>query len=63
MSRSTREDLVCKISGGAGHDGFVNDAAGFEDDAGQQEEPMEFHQDGGNVIIFLQALDEMCCGM
>ena len=29
-----------------GRDGFVNDAAGFEDGAVQQGEPMEFHQDG-----------------
>ena len=32
VPRSTRDgEPVCKISGGAGHNNFVNDAAGFKD--------------------------------
>ena len=35
MPRTTRDgELVYKISRGASHDGFVNDAAGDEDGAG-----------------------------
>ena len=42
VPRSTRDgELVCKISGGAGCDSFVNDEAAFEDGAGCQRELME----------------------
>ena len=62
VPRTIRDgELVCKISGGAGCDGFVNDAAGFEDGAVQQQVAMEFYQDEDDVLIFLQALDETCC--
>lgn len=37
VPRSTRDaELACNVSGGAGCDGFVNDAAGLEDGAGRQ---------------------------
>ncbi|XP_078506862.1 protocadherin gamma-A6-like [Lissotriton helveticus] len=56
--RANGEMLLCEMRGVAGHDTFGNDAAGFEDDPSQQGESMEFHQDGGDLIIFIQALDE-----
>lgn len=46
-----------------GPDSFVNDAAGFEDGAGRQGEPMEFHQDEGDVVTFLRDLEQPCCSM
>lgn len=51
------------MSKGAGRDGFANDAAGFKDGMCRQGKSIVFHQDGGDVIIFLQVRYGSYCGV